>query len=83
VPEKPRLALHEGNLSYNPWYTNSYEAILSTAPWPRWTEQVPTKIALVFSWMPSVIMHNREYRKLDEVQRRLESVAGDYDALPD
>lgn len=42
---------------YNPWYRNTYEAILHMANWSLLEAEIDRKLVCVFSWMPRTIMN--------------------------
>ena len=43
-------------ITYNPWYTISYEPILNIANWHDFCADTEKKIIAIFSWMPQTIM---------------------------
>jgi hypothetical protein len=46
--------------AYKPWYTWTYEKILGAVRWDDLCADLEIKIALVFSWIPMIIMRHRE-----------------------
>lgn len=68
--------------AYNPWYTLTYEKILGAVPWDDLSADLEIKIALVFSWMPMVIMRHRETRTLANVGGVVTNAAVKFGRLP-
>jgi hypothetical protein len=55
-------------VSYNTWYSDTYEEILDIAEWSVFENNIERKMVSVFSWMPTVIMgikHSKDERKYD------------------
>ena len=68
--------------AYNPWYTLTYEKILEAVKWHDLLVDLDLKIALVFSWMPMVIMHHRENRTHAEIEAVLDGANSRFVGLP-
>jgi hypothetical protein len=65
----------KGNSShYNPWYCYTYEVICKAADWSSSSRDVPLKAALLFSWMPNVIMNYRRDLSLPNVELQLREI---------
>lgn len=64
---------------YNEWYSHTYDAIAGAVNWDDLNEAFAIKIALVYSWMPTVIMHHNtriQVSSIEEVRAALKKCNG-------
>lgn len=69
--------------AYNPWYMWTYEKIRGAVTSGDLLADIELKIALVFSWMPVVIMRTRESRTHAEIEAVLKDAQSRFRGLPE
>lgn len=69
-------------MRYNQWYSHTYELILETPNWSVISRDVSLKLALIFSWMPHVIMRSHQNVGKDQVTRILQDAQVHLASLP-